>query len=518
MDHLFKDFGKVFIRTPIYSYASLFNKDNETRNLDDLVLLRINDPVFLEALYWSSPQLLEAVLKFKVGGIKGAKEKKLMKTLKKYLIRASTRCTPYGIYAGTGIADIGIEQEAQKPAMERKVRIDMGFMQSLKSAIESDPGVYPHLLYTLNNSLYPIPGQYRFMETVIENGKCHYQLSSIDQTDFLDQIIRITKSKRISGKDIYALADKDTPCEDLAAFVNELIKTQFLVSELELGLTTENELVRYIQILQRIINDGIETAKKYMALLLSLKDILIEFRSLPIGDLPFNQINDLNGYLTECGLNTRHHVFHADLRQTFPGFIFQKEKLKDLEKAICILGKLSCSFSPHEMQIDHFKRLFHERYETQEVPLSKVLDPELGIGFPASERIGDTSYNPLLEKVDLSIKENLKARAENCQIWLKDKIESLDTETLEEEIRLTDEDLKDFDDNIVKLANHFIVMGTVLPSGKILLQNTGGSHANSLFGRFAYLEDKIGKFCKEISDIEKQRNESEMLPNSKLYN
>jgi len=51
-----------------------------------------------------------------------------------------------------------------------------------------------------------------------------------------------------------------------------------------------------------------------------------------------------------------------------------------------------------------------------------------------------------------------------------------------------------------------------------LLQNTGGSHANSLFGRFAYLEDKIGKFCKEISDIEKQRNESEMLPNSKLYN
>jgi hypothetical protein len=65
MDELFKDFGKVFLRTPIYSYTSLFDDNNATKNLEDLVRLRIGDPVFLEALYWSSPQLFEAVLKFK---------------------------------------------------------------------------------------------------------------------------------------------------------------------------------------------------------------------------------------------------------------------------------------------------------------------------------------------------------------------------------------------------------------------------------------------------------------------
>src|SRR3569623_1019128 len=163
MEHLFKDFGKVFIRTPIYSYGSLFNENKETKNLDDLVRLRINDPVFLEALYWSSPQLLEVVSKFKEGGIKGAKEKKLMHTLKKYAIRAATRCTPYGIYAGTAIAGIGIQQQHSNNTRERKVRIDMGFLQTLRAAIESDPAVYPHLWYSVNNSLYSIPGQYRFM-------------------------------------------------------------------------------------------------------------------------------------------------------------------------------------------------------------------------------------------------------------------------------------------------------------------------------------------------------------------
>jgi len=120
MEKLFKDYGKIFVRTPMYSYTSLFNAPDETKNLDDLVHLRLNDAVFLEALYWSSPQLFEAVLKFKEGGVKGAREKKLMQTLKKYIIRASTRCTPYGIYAGTGIIDIGVHQENQNSEMERR--------------------------------------------------------------------------------------------------------------------------------------------------------------------------------------------------------------------------------------------------------------------------------------------------------------------------------------------------------------------------------------------------------------
>ena len=65
MNELFKDYAKVFICTPLYSYQSLFDDNNETKSLDDLILLRIQDSVFMEALYWSSPQLFEAVLKFK---------------------------------------------------------------------------------------------------------------------------------------------------------------------------------------------------------------------------------------------------------------------------------------------------------------------------------------------------------------------------------------------------------------------------------------------------------------------
>ena len=49
-DRLFKDYGKVVIRTPLYSFSSLFGDNNETRNLDKTVRCYLNDRAFMEGL------------------------------------------------------------------------------------------------------------------------------------------------------------------------------------------------------------------------------------------------------------------------------------------------------------------------------------------------------------------------------------------------------------------------------------------------------------------------------------
>jgi len=59
MNELFKDHAKVFIRTPLYSYQSLFDDNNETKSLDDPVRLGIQDSVFMEALYWTQQRLIK---------------------------------------------------------------------------------------------------------------------------------------------------------------------------------------------------------------------------------------------------------------------------------------------------------------------------------------------------------------------------------------------------------------------------------------------------------------------------
>jgi len=506
MDHLFRNFGKVFIRTPIYSYGSLFNEDKETKNLDDLVRLRINDPVFLEALYWSSPQLLEAVLKFREGVIKGAKEKKLMHTLKKYAIRAATRCTPYGIYAGTAIAGIGIQQEHLNNTRERKVRIDMGFLQTLKAAIESNPAIYPYLLYSVNNSLYRIPGQYRFVETIIENGKCHYQLASLEYSDLLEEIIGFSKNGKLSFIQIAQLAGRDVSEEEFKDYVAELVRSQFLVSELQIGLTTGDEIVRYVDVLKRLEKHGLATARKYLALFLMIEKILFLFTELTVGVLPLKEINDLKVLLDECGIVATDHLFHADLKQPIAdNLVFSEDQVKEMERGIIALGKLSSNSAPNESEISHFKKLFTEKYETREIPLCEALDPEFGIGFPGKEIIGDAGFNPFTESLGVAYQNNQKKDAEPHQTFLKEKREALSC-FFKQIIEIREKDLKGLEDKSSNLPFTFSVMGSLLPGGQILLEAIGGSHANSLPGRFAYLDPEMMSVCKEVSEAEKEAN------------
>jgi hypothetical protein len=79
------------------------------------------------------------------------------------------------------------------------------------------------------------------METIVEMGKCQYQISSIGKIDFLAEIIALAQNTTVPVNDMYALADKNILRDEFNDFIKELIKTQFLVSELQLGLTIENE-------------------------------------------------------------------------------------------------------------------------------------------------------------------------------------------------------------------------------------------------------------------------------------
>ncbi len=502
MEELLKDFGKAVVRTPLYSWEVLFNEAGETKNLEDLVWLFLDDPVFMEGLYWGSPQLYNQVLKLKEGNIKETKKNNLLYTLKKYLVRASTRPTPYGIFAGSGIKDFDEAEPGLEPQLERKVRIDMALMQSIKLQLESDPSICLHLLYTVNNSLYRIPGQYRFTETVIENGKWNYQLSSVDHTPLLEKVQMLVSDDKLSCKKIYELSKIEAPFEVFYIFLKELIQSQFLVSELRLGPTVEDELVRYIGVLQRLKSDGIKEAQKYLTLLLSMENIANRFTKLPVGNLPLDEIEDLKRQLEDCKIVAHQgHLFHADLKKASGNFVFSTEKVNEIKRGIAILGKLSGSNDPHEDQMKCFIQLFQEKYGTREVPLSVALDPEYGIGFPPQEKLGDTVFNSMIEKIKLTGR-----KAENDESLLQEKARALYGPPNVEEIRFEEEDLPDLENNLSKLPGAFSVMGSLLPSGKILIEGVGKAHANSLLGRFACLDERIHDLCKGLAETERESN------------
>lgn len=506
----FKDHGKIVVRTPLYSYKRLFDQQNRTLDLDKVVFNMLEDPVFVEGLYWSSPQLYETVLEFKNGKVDTSRQHKLMHTLKKYAIRATTRSTPYGIYAGCALAAINGHEDLVEKSSERKVRIDMGLLQQIIKKVEGHPALRVHLQYQVNNSLYQIAGQYRFIEAIQEDGKYQYQISSIDHTDLLERLIALVReNKAVSIADMYAMLGEDATYEEFEAFVGELVETQLLVSELQLGLTIENELGSIRGVLERLARQPVAAAVRFLDLFEEIQSILGKFESLPLGVLPADDINHLEQVLKDLDIDVaQRHIFHADLKQPPPAsFAFPRSGLKDMGKAISILSKLSHAASPVEVQLERFKKKFTEKYETLEVPLTEVLDPEFGIGFPAADNIGNVAHNSLAERMNLPAKKKVSKRTGECNAWLQDRIEYWDRDTLRKGIRLQDKDFEKLEDKSDQLANHFTVMGACLPSGDVLLQHVGGAHSNILLGRFAHLEREMADFCKELAGDEMKANE-----------
>jgi len=506
----FKNYGKVVIRTPLYSYERLFDQQNSTLDLDKVVFTMLGDPVFVEGLYWSSPQLHETVLEFKNGNVDTFRQHKLMHTLKKYAIRASTRSTPYGIYAGCALADTDREEGLTDKTSKRKVRIDMGLLQQIVKKVEKHPALWGHLRYQVNNSLYDIAGQYRFTEVITEEGKCQYQISSVDQTDLLERLMAlIRQNKALTIADMYAMLDEDNTYEEFESFAGELIETQLLVSELQLGLTIANETENIRGVLERLAKLPVTAARQFLDLFGEIQKILSKFEELPLGILPMDDINHLEMVLKELDIEVaERHLFHADLKQPVPApFVFPRQGLKEMEKAISILSKLSHAVSPLEVQLDRFKKRFIEKYETGEVSLAEALDPELGIGFPAVDNIGNVAHNSLAERMNLAAKKKGNRRTNECNAWLQERMEYWDRATLKAGIQLQDKDFEKLEDKSYQLANHFTIMGACLPSGGMLLQHVGGAHANILLGRFAHLGKEISAFCKELAEDEMKANE-----------
>ncbi|MDV7697833.1 lantibiotic dehydratase family protein [Chryseobacterium soli] len=100
-------------------------------------------PVFLEAIYLASPYLYEEVIQWLLGKDMPLKQfQKLKNTILKYYSRMSTRCTPFGLFAGVGLGKFSLETsniftnkifnyQLSTDNMVRDTKLDMHFLVSL---------------------------------------------------------------------------------------------------------------------------------------------------------------------------------------------------------------------------------------------------------------------------------------------------------------------------------------------------------------------------------------------------
>lgn len=493
--HQYKTYNKYVIRKPLFSYDTLF-KNNVTKNIETVVENLIYDEMFVTSIYWSSPDLYETIKRYQEKTLKEDKIPKLLHTLKKYAIRASTRCTPYGTMAGLALKHIrNTEEESVDTVLLRKARIDMDFFAELIFHIENNWELKKKLRYKVNNTSAKTPGQFRYQEPVKTDESEKFELSSLEINESLELIYKLDNfTKYDEIKKLFP----DFEEEEISDFLDELIKIKFLVSELQPGLTFDNVIILK-NILHRIFEEeGASEVKIYLDIINKTEECISILEKTDVNYLPATEIHELKSLTKALGINKK-HFFHVDLKHSSEtDFDFSDNTLKNITTSLSILYQFRNDQNSNN-DLEDFKKNFAAKYESREVLLTEVLDPEFGIGFPCGPKIGSMQTNGLLQGLaqeKKSIKKNSRANLD----FLFDLIENGDHDV----IKLDDFDLGLTEKSPLKLQNFFVIGFPAQEN--FFLQSIGTAGANSILGRFGLIDEKIEHLCNEIRTIEQTKD------------
>lgn len=517
-------FEEYVVRTPLFSHRNFQEKaDNEV--LSDLELREIcNNAVFQEAIYLASPNLYRELKNWldSEKELSSSQHQKLKNTILKYYIRMSTRCTPFGLFSGVGLGKFNNEalkqlnqetinkqqktdnQQISTDNHLRNTKLDMHLLVSLAKTLEKNSDIRNKLQYFPNNSIYKVGKKIRYVEYEYKEGKREYIISSAPLSEELQQVLNFTKQGKIISETARILVNEEISHEDAAEFLEELIDNQVLVSELEPNVSGGDYLEVLISVLNKI------EAKKEANILTNIKEKLNQV------DLYFGNSVSLYSEIEEqiAAFQTDYeqkYLFQTDLYFK-DEFSISNHWKKEIKKGLIFLNKIN--ILNKDTSIEHFKKAFYERFETQEMPLSYVLDTEIGIGYLQNNN--GKGIHPYLE--DLKLPHSQQKQNINIQLNPFQKIlnEKLQEALLENQftISLNDDDIKDFEEKWNDLPEKLSVMAEIISENKkekLCIENFGGSSAADLLGRFCSDKSNVQHLTKQIAKKEDEYNDDEVL-------
>ncbi|HRI80028.1 MAG TPA: lantibiotic dehydratase [Cyclobacteriaceae bacterium] len=232
-----------------------------------------------DALFLASPTL-HTQLEKRINGkpLPPAEEDQLVVSLTRYLLRMSTRCTPFGLFAG---CTMGVWKKENNIRLSlpgyfiRHTRPDMDYLCQLAQNLSQLSGIKEFILYYPNNSHYVAGESIRFADYYYREKTRFHRLAAVERTDYLDRILQGAKNGAVLDDLVSLLTDDEVSCEEALDFLCELVDGKLLVSELD-GNTTGTEMLdRMIAILRRLAHSPVsgEYASQLERLKIELEQI-----------------------------------------------------------------------------------------------------------------------------------------------------------------------------------------------------------------------------------------------------
>jgi thiopeptide-type bacteriocin biosynthesis protein len=457
----------------------------------------VERPEVREAVFVASPDLEESldVWLRDPGGERG---EKVELALVRYLERMAGRATPFGLFAGCAVGEIGertVLSTAPLAERGRHTRLDMDYLCGLADALAADPELRPSLRHFPNTSIYRAAGRLRYVESRLDKGVRSHHLVAVDASEYLDAALERARDGARPAEVVDAILEMDPEIEreDAAAFVEELIGSQLLVSELEPPVTGGEALDATLERLR-----AHPAAAEAVARLEEVRARLRELDAAPpAADSPrrYREVAEALGALPAKVELPR--LLQVDMTRPGAGATLGAGVLAELTRGVELLHRVTPP--GWDDRLAAFRTAFQARFEGREVPLVEALDEEIGIGFEASSAPG-AEGSPLLHGLDFTGAEPRKIPWNRRESHLLRMLEDARTRGARE-VELRPEDVEALSStDPPPLPDAFSLRAVVaaasqeaLDAGdfRVELDGAGGPSGARILGRFCHADPAL---------------------------
>ncbi|WP_051664270.1 lantibiotic dehydratase [Dyadobacter crusticola] len=506
IDHL----GFYMIRRPVKSVDHLFHIHQQltARPLETLLKEYYErDLLAREAILVASPHFFERMMHW-LRGEQVSEKKQLLATLYKYLLRSTTRCTPFGLFSCCATGEIGEDNMIglSGTRLEKHISLDTEVLAALSARLINIPEIRAQLPFFVNTSLYDAGNKYHYVELLSNRSQSKYFISGLEKSEALSLVLDACKTGAYVKDLALMLMYKGNDPHEALHFVELLIENQIIVSDTNLTISGPGYLPYLISILEKMEDTG--------DLLLSLKAIQSSLqRSTDMQATNEKLTSDLRKL--DIPLDKPATIKVDTFFQT--GYDQLSDKLideigSDIEK----LMVLNQSKLPADLL--NFRKRLIERYGGEEVSLAEALDEEVGIGYGA--KCG-SACSPMIEDLDLPASEPIPPQPE---MWWQQFLAGKYYHAVQggqNEIRLTNEDLLFIAKNRsvepgTKRAGSFFLFGNLLAESNQSLDQ-GNYQFNLLACQGPSAVNMMSRFAQGIEGLDSKlrycaRTEQQMHP------
>ena len=387
----------ALLRSPLLPIDQLLNQFKQTEQSPDEQLRQwLNHPDVERALFVASPALYD-VWK---GWQQNPDQLPLLPArlaLWRYVIRMSSRSTPFGLFAGVSTAFLANKTtgEVADNDFTSITRPDSAWLLALSEKLVQDPTIRWYLRYRPNNSLYAIGDQtqshsIRYSDYTVDNGQRAFFINSVEADPAVRTVLDYANSSPTgkTGNELigFLQVSLGETEQQATTLVDELIEAHLLVSELEPGVTGDTPFDQLLSRLRRI--------PEATSILIPLAEISSRSNT-PFESVATDQLTEAMMQMIAGNICVAGSVRQIDMVRQSESVSIRSQTIEQIGREIMQLSALRADRKPAALV--SFAQRFYARYGVQMQPLLLALDHETSIGYDVG--VHRTSHSSLLQQL-----------------------------------------------------------------------------------------------------------------------